>query len=474
METPRYRPAWPSHRGRSAKSINGGTTASSNAAVDIAPLLDSGRWTGYQKLITALSALAVIFDGFDIQILAFAVPSLMKEWGLGRPAFGPVLALGLVGMAAGSPLAGYCGDRFGRRPTLIGCLTVFGIATLATSLVHSVAALAVLRFVTGVGTGGALPNVSALVAEFAPLRRRPLAVKLTMVCVPLGGMVGGFIAAKVLPAYGWRALYQVGGVLPLAFALLLALLLPESPRFLVQNSRSWPRLQRLLGRMGRPVPEGNAFEDSGERKVAGRASIRELWSADHLRDTAGLWLAFLFCLGSIYLSFGWLPSLLTSQGVGVADASRALAIFNVGGVIGVLVWAGLVTKFGSRGPLLWGAAATAVSALLILFVPATSGGGSTLMLAALALNGLLANAVQTAMYALAAHVYPTAIRASGVAYAAAIGRVGGIFSSIFGAMIIGMGAGAYWGFVAVAMVIAFAGLALVGRHFPGERNAANT
>lgn len=446
---------------------NGESSGSAaSAAVDVAPLLDTGRWTGYQKFVTALSALVVIFDGFDILIMGFAIPSLMKEWGLGRPAFGPVLALGLVGMAVGSPFAGYWGDRFGRRPALIGCLIVFGLATFATSLVHSVAALAFLRFVTGLGTGGALPNASALVAEFAPIRRRPLAVKLTMVCVPLGGMIGGLIAAQVLPAFGWRALYQVGGVAPLVFAALLWMLLPESPRFLVQKRELWPRLERLLQRMGRPVPQGSAFEDAGERKVSDRAPIRALWSPNHLRDTAGLWLAFLFCLGSIYLTFGWLPTLLTSQGVSVAEASRALAIFNVGGVIGVFVWAGLITKLGSRGPLLWGALATAGSALLILFVPVSSGGGSTLMLAALALNGLLANAVQTAMYALAAHVYPTAIRASGVAYAASLGRVGGILSSIFGATIIGMGAGAYWGFVAVAMVIAFVGLALVGRHFP--------
>jgi AAHS family 4-hydroxybenzoate transporter-like MFS transporter len=445
---------------------SGGSAASASAAVDIAPLLDTGRWTTYQKFVTALSALAVIFDGFDIQILGFAVPSLMKEWGLGRPAFGPVLALGLVGMAVGSPLAGYWGDRFGRRPALIGCLTVFGLATLATSFVSSVAGLAVLRFVTGLGTGGALPNVSALVSEFAPLRRRPLAVKLSIVCVPLGGMLGGFIAAQVLPTLGWRALYQVGGVAPLAFAALLWLLLPESPRFLVQNPRGWPTLERLLQRMGRPVPQGSAFQDAGERKVSDQASIRALLGPDHLRDTVGLWVAFLFCLGSIYLIFGWLPTLLTSQGVNTAAASGALAIYNLGGVIGVVVWAALITSFGSRGPLLSGALAAAASALLILLVPITAGSSSTLMLAALALNGMLANAVQTAMYALAAHVYPTPIRASGVAYAATAGRVGGIFSSVFGATIIGMGAGAYWGFVAICLVIAFGGLALVRRHFP--------
>jgi AAHS family 4-hydroxybenzoate transporter-like MFS transporter len=443
--------------------------------VDIAPLLDTGRWTGYQKFVTALSALAIIFDGFDIQILGFAVPSLMTEWGLGRAAFGPVLALGLAGMAVGSPLAGYWGDRIGRRPALIGCLIVFGLATLATSFVNSVVGLGILRFITGLGTGGALPNASALVAEFAPLRRRSLAVNLTIVCVPLGGMLGGLIAAQVLPTAGWRALYQIGGVAPLAFAALLWLSLPESPRFLVQNRRNWPTLEGVLKRMGRPVAQGSRFEDAGERHVADRAPIRALLGPNHLRDTAGLWIAFLFCLGSIYLIFGWLPALLSSQGVNVAAASRALAIFNLGGVIGVFMWAALITSFGSRGPLLAGALAAAGSALLILLVPATAGGLSTLMLAAIALNGLLANAVQTAMYALAAHVYPTAIRASGVAYAAGIGRVGGIFASVFGATIIGMGVGAYWGFVAVSLLIACGGLALVRRHFPaarGQRHSA--
>src|SRR5438045_3706873 len=129
--------------------------------IDVAALLDGSSWSTYQKLLTALAALAVIFDGFDIQILGFAIPALIKEWGVARAAFGPVLALGLAGMAAGSPFAGYCGDRYGRRPALIGCVALFGLATVATSFVHSVFALAVLRFVTGVGAGGALPAAPA-------------------------------------------------------------------------------------------------------------------------------------------------------------------------------------------------------------------------------------------------------------------------------------------------------------------------
>jgi AAHS family 4-hydroxybenzoate transporter-like MFS transporter len=437
-----------------------------SAAVDIAPLLDQGRWTAYQRFLTMVSALAIIFDGFDIQILGFAIPSLMREWGLGRAAFGPVLAVGLAGMAIGSPLAGYVGDRFGRRPALIGFLMVFAAATLATSMVNSMLALAALRFVTGLGTGGALPNASALVAEFAPLRQRSLAVKMTLVCVPLGGMLGGLIAAQILPTMGWRALYRLGGLAPLLFAGLLWAVLPESPRFLAHDKRRWPELEGLLRRMGRAVAPSSAFRDSGERASRGRASIRALFDGARGSDTAGLWLAFLFCLGSIYLVFGWLPAMLTAQGVDVASASRGLAAYNLGGVVGVFAWAALVTWLGSRGPLLSGALAAAGSAAAILLVPVQSGGTGTLLLLALGLNGLLSNAVQTSMYALAAHLYPTSVRATGIAYAAGVGRTGGIVSSICGAAIIARGPGVYWGTLAASMVIAFAGLAWVRSHFP--------
>ena len=143
--------------------------ASERARSTSASLLDRGRGPRTRRLLTALAALAVIFDGFDIQILGFAIPSLMREWHVARSAFGPVLALGLAGMAVGSPFAGYCGDRFGRRPALIGCVTLFGLATVATSFVHSVSALAVLRFVTGLGAGGALPECQPR----SPLSSRP-------------------------------------------------------------------------------------------------------------------------------------------------------------------------------------------------------------------------------------------------------------------------------------------------------------
>src|SRR5579863_5556472 len=280
----------------------------SGKAVDVAALLDASSWSTYQKLMTVLAALAVIFDGFDIQILGFAIPSLIREWHAARTIFGPVLAVGLAGMAVGGLLAGYCGDRFGRRTALIGCVIAFGLATLTTALVHEFTGLTLLRFVTGMGTGGALPNACALAAEFAPLRRRATAVKLTLVCFPLGGMLGGLLAARVLPKFGWRGLYAIGGGLPLLLAAALWAILAESPRFLARRPAQWPRLARVLTRMGHATPAGAFFEDRAERGNTERASLRTLFGPGFARDTAGLWIAFFSCLGSVYLIFGWLPA----------------------------------------------------------------------------------------------------------------------------------------------------------------------
>ncbi len=395
-----------------------------------------GSWTAYQKAITLLAAIAVIFDGFDIQVLGIAIPSIMRDWHVARAAFAPIAALGLAGMACGSAFAGFCGDRFGRRATLIGCVVVFASATLATAFCNNLFELTLLRILAGAGTGGALPIASALTAEFAPLRRRALAVTLTVVCVPLGGTVAGFIAARVLPAYGWRALYIVGGAAPLLVALLMFMMLPESPSYLTG------------------------------RRNEGPGTVRMLWSPLLRRDTLGLWISYFFCLGGIYLVFSWLPSMLAAHGLDVKTASNGIAAWNFGGVFGVLVCAFAVTAWGSRGPMLWCAAAGAASAIALLFVAMTD---HALLITVIGLHGLFVNAVQTIMFALASHVYPTRVRATGIAWAAAIGRVGGIFSSLGGAAIIQAGSSAYFGALAAAMVVAFIGLAIVRNHCPSAR-----
>ena len=179
---------------------------------DVGAILDEGAWSGYQKLLVAATALTIVLDGLDNQLLAVAVPAVMREWALPRAAFASVLASGMVGMMIGGAIGGYVGDRVGRRAALLGSVISFGALTLLISLASSVTMLAVLRFLAGLGLGGAMPNAAALSSEYVPIRHRAFAVTLTIVCIPLGGTLAGLTGAQILPSYGWRALFVVGGI----------------------------------------------------------------------------------------------------------------------------------------------------------------------------------------------------------------------------------------------------------------------
>src|SRR5436190_11551382 len=196
--------------------------------IDVGYVIDEGRWTTYQKLLILGAALTIILDGVDNQLLGNAVPLLMKEWSLPRGAFSTVLALSPFGMMIGGAVGGMLGDRIGRRTALLFSVISFAVLTLAIATVNGLMMLGTLRFLAGLGLGGAMPTAAALSSEYVPRRQRPFAVTLTIVCVPLGGMLAGRMAAYVIPHYGWRNLFLVGGILPIVLAILLFLMLPES------------------------------------------------------------------------------------------------------------------------------------------------------------------------------------------------------------------------------------------------------
>src|SRR4051794_13330747 len=192
---------------------------------------EDGPWTRYQKWLVCLTAITIVFDGMDNQLLGITIPALIADWHVTRAAFAPVVSLGFAGMIVGSAVAGYLGDRIGRRTALLGSIAVFGVCTLAVAFVDGVRGLTALRFLTGIGLGGAMPNATALAAEYVPRNRRALAVTITIVCVPLGGTLAGLFAIRAIPLLGWRGMFIIGGVLPIVTAAVLSRLLPESPRF---------------------------------------------------------------------------------------------------------------------------------------------------------------------------------------------------------------------------------------------------
>src|SRR5882762_613468 len=430
--------------------------------VDVGSLLDEGQWSPYQKFLVAGTALTIILDGLDNQVLGAAVPALMREWGLPRAAFATALATGMVGMMIGGAIGGFIGDRLGRRVALLGSVVSFGVLTVLISFANGVSTLGVLRFLAGLGLGGAMPNAAALSSEYVPRRHRPFAVTLTIVCIPLGGTLAGLLGAEILPRYGWRGLFLVGGVVPLVLSAILLKVLPESPRYLARQRARWPELASLLRRLGHDVPDDTAFADAREQAVV-RASARSLFAPEFRRDTLALCASFFFCLLSVYIGTYWVPSLLTSAGFGVGVASYGLTAFNIGGVVGAILGAMIIGRVGSRVIMLTMTAGAIAGAVLLATVSIGSQ-PALAVLAMLAWTGGLINAVQTTMYALAAHVYPTGIRATGVGTALAVGRIGGVVSTFAGAQALESGPSQMFALIAVTLSVVFVALALVRNH----------
>jgi len=426
-------------------------------------MIDEGDWSGYQKWIVLLVALTIVFDGIDNQLLGVVIPTLMGEWSVPRAAFAPVASLGYLGMMIGGAIAGLAGDRLGRRTALLGSVVLFGIMTVVAVLAASPMQLGILRGLAGIGLGGAMPNAAALAAEVVPLRNRPIAVTVTIVCVPLGATLAGLLGIRVLPLLGWRVLFILGGVVPIVAALLMTLALPESPRFLAKVPRRWPELSRTLRRMGHQVPADATFADATERAVA-KASVKTLFTPEFRADTLPLWTAFFSCLLAVYLGFSWLTSLLTGAGFAPGTANTGITAFNLGGVVGALCGGWAIARFGSRAAMLTMTALAIAGALGLSAQTVAAGSPILPVIAMLAFTGAMINGVQTTMYALAAHVYPSSVRATGVGTAVSFGRSGAIVSGYAGAWTLDYGHGAFFGLIAASMAVTFVSLALVRRH----------
>ena len=430
-------------------------------------MLDHARWGAYSKWLVAMAALTIVFDGIDNQLLGIVIPTVMAEWSVPRAAFAPVVSLGYLGMMVGGAIAGVAGDRYGRRTALLGSMVVFGLMTLGAAFVDDTTSLGILRLLAGLGLGGAMPNAAALAAEYVPVRQRPIAVTVTIVCVPLGATLAGLMGIRLLPLLGWRTLFVLGGIVPVVAAIVLRFLMPESPRYLARHPSRSRELAVLLRRLGHPVEDGATFVDSTERRA--RVSLGTLFQREFRRDTIALWGAFFSCLLSVYLGFSWLTTLLTGAGFDPATANTGITAFNLGGVVGALLGGYVIARVGSRVSMLTMAAGAIACAAALSVMDIGPAGAVVSLFVLLTLTGALINGVQTTMYALAAHVYPSAVRATGVGTAVSIGRSGAILTGYIGPWAIGLGgSGSFFAVISAMMVATFVALALVRRHVPAN------
>jgi len=421
-------------------------------AVNVQDFLDQHRFSPYQWLIFGLCFLIVLLDGFDTAAIGFIAPSLVQDWGVTRPALAPVLSAALFGLAAGAIAAGPLSDRIGRRLVLALSVLLFGAACAWSAFAGNVTELAILRFITGLGLGAAMPNAVTLMSEFCPSRKRAMLTNAMFCGFPLGAALGGFLAAWMIPLWGWRSVLLLGGLAPLLAGLLILLLLPESVRFLVARGASQDRIRAILRRISGSADAARSFVTGDSGVVSGTGGgVKLILSRAYLAGTVMLWLAYFMGLVIFYALVNWMPLLLRDAGLSAQDATLVSALFPLGGV-GAVLSGWLMDRYNPNAVIAIGFALTAAS----VFAIGHSAHELALLVTVVLVAGVVMNTAQSSLPALAAAYYPTQGRATGVAWMMGVGRLGGIAGSFLVAELarLRFGIEGIFGVVALAGVVA--------------------
>jgi AAHS family 4-hydroxybenzoate transporter-like MFS transporter len=403
------------------------TSHASASPVDVAGYIDQQPVGSFQIKLLLTCAAVLFLDGFDTQAIGYVAPALAREWTLTRAALGPVFSAGLFGLMIGALIFGPLADRVGRRKIIIFSTIAFGVGTLATSFVNDVNTLLAIRFLTGLGLGGAMPNAVAMTSEFSPHRRRATMVMVMFCGFSVGAALGGLLAAALIPQFGWRSVFVVGGVAPLLLVPILTVRLPESVRFLALTGRADQRVAELLALVNpKAAPAASAQFVVHEPVLAG-LPVLHLFREGRALPTLLLWVVFFMSLLDLYFLSNWLPTVLNDLGASVSVAALIGSMLQVGGVVGTFALGSVVDRFSFRAlALVYFAAVFAVGAIGQL---SHSAGLVTLAIFA---AGFCIVGGQIAANALAATFYPTSVRATGVGWALGIGRVGSIIGPLIG------------------------------------------
>jgi len=415
------------------------------------------------KLIIAVVLLCAgvsFLDGFDILAISYVAPVIGAAWKLPREAFGPIFAAHYIGAAAGSVFFGWYADRYGRRMGVIVPTAIFGVFALLTVYAYDFRSLFILRMLIGVGLGGALSNAIAMVAEYSPHRARATLVSMMYAAFPLGGVIGGPIAAALIAHYGWHAVFVLGGVLPLLLTVALLLGLNESIRFMVLSKVAPARIANILKRIApafEPSPD-DIYVLPQSRGVSAHPT-REIFSREFVRATVLLCIAAFMAQLVIVYVVTWMPLVLASIGMPVTSAILASVAFSVGGIVGAIRLARIIDKDKSYRGLVVTFFLSALSIAGIGYLASNWYG----LLAITFLTGLLTVGANIVLSAYSATVYPTAIRSTGVGWVIGWGRIGAIAGALFGTALVAAGLTIETAYViaAVPAILGGAAIALV-------------
>jgi AAHS family 4-hydroxybenzoate transporter-like MFS transporter len=395
--------------------------------------IENQRIGGLQIRVAALCTLIQICDGYDVSSIGYAVPSLTHAWNLPGPAFTTAFLWSSIGIMVGALSAGPIGDRVGRKPLLLVSVAIFGLASLLSAFAPSLAILSVLRFFTGLGIGGAFPGAATLAGDYAPHRLRATMIMATFTGAPVGGFVGGQIIAVLLPHLGWPVIFILGGVFPLLLVAVLALWLPESPRFLARKAHLSLRQAALLERLDITAGRGEPHPVD----VAHGNPIKMLFGVGYALQTVLLWIIFFCSLMNLFLFGYWLPEVLHLIGMTPAQAVFASSLRDLGAILAVLYLGLLIDRIGPERSLAFHYFAGAVFIAVISLSGALLSSG--ILLAIIFFCGMTIIGSQTGANATCGKLYPARMRTSGLGWALGIGRLGGIAAPVLGGYLLTLG-----------------------------------
>lgn len=411
-------------------------------------------------MLVLLCFLVVVLDGLDTVATGFVAPSIAHDFAAPHAALGPLLSMALFGMTAGALVAGPLADWIGRKPVLIGSVMLFGACTVACATAPSILALTVLRLFTGLGLGGAMPTAGTLLSEYMPQSRRAFFTNLMYCGFPLGASLGGFLAAAIIPHWGWRGVFFAGGVAPLVLALGL-FAMPESVRFM--RTRNWPaeKIAHVLSRFPEAIVGASpapTIAPTGTDPHAGGS--RMIMSRRFAPGTVMLWIGYFMGLLVFYLQASWLPTLLQRAQFGSSQAASIAALLPLGGVLGTIVCGLMLDRFRPFRVVAWTFAFGSASFL----VASHSLASSMSLPAAIFAAGIFLVGAQSSMLSLAMGFYPTACRATGSAWMLGVGRAGGIVGTLAGGYLLreGLDVQTMMGLLAPATLVAAAAVAICG------------
>ncbi|MBW1851623.1 MAG: MFS transporter [Deltaproteobacteria bacterium] len=419
----------------------------------IRDVIDQGGIASTQITIICVSLMLNMLDGFDVTAMSFTVHSIGEQFQIAPDQLGIVFSVALAGMMLGAMFVAPLSDVVGRRNMILICVTGIGLSMFLVGYTITLWQLIFLRLITGLGVGGMLASLAAITAEYTPAKYRSLAVVTVTAGYPLGATVGGFIAAPMIPAFGWESVFFAGGAATLLMVVAVYFLVPESLQFLITRrpANALDKANRIIARLRKPsITE---LPDIDMMLHGNKANVLSLLTAERRLKTLTLWTCFFFCFICLYFLISWIPKLVVTSGLSESEGVIASVAFNGGAVVGILTLGWLSARIGLSNLIGTFLSSAAVGMIIFAFLS-----GADHLLIYLFVIGFLQQGGFTGMYAVSAKIYPTEIRTTGVGWAIGLGRFGAVVGPYVGGVLIARGVSMEMNFIIFAIPLFISGL----------------